>query len=70
MDSSTHLEAVLRPQHTHMGSAFVIDYFTDKAGNQVSCVAAVEEFVYDYGACDRLPDSVKPRRHPASERHA
>jgi hypothetical protein len=42
-----------------MGSAFSFNYFTDKAGNQVSVVAAVEEFVDDYGESPRLPESVR-----------
>jgi uncharacterized protein YkwD len=55
MDSESHRVNLLDPHHTHMGCGFGLAY-----ANGRSYVTGVEEFIADYGVCDRLPRQAAP----------
>jgi uncharacterized protein YkwD len=55
MESESHRKNLLDPYHTALGCAISIGY-----ANGRSYIGGVEEFIDDYGDCERLPAQMQP----------
>jgi uncharacterized protein YkwD len=55
MESASHRANLLDAHHTHLGCGIGLAYASGR-----SYIAGVEEFIADYGDCDRLPRQATP----------